>query len=174
MAKKKSIQPQRQLSPNEYIRTKARELPIYKCYINSYWLETGLTNFIIARQHKNGNFTLGFYFVDTYYQGLFQSGTHFNYTKDELEEFIGLLTPKISEKHILVEIAYSLAHNIIYGGIAFAKKNGFKINKEFEISKYILEEDDGKIEYIEIEFGKSEFREKEKEKVILERFKNIK
>ena len=171
--KKKATQTQRQLSPDEYIRTKARELPIYKCYINSYWLETGLTDIIIARQHKNGNFTIGFYIVDTFYKGLFKSGAYFNFTKAQLKELTGFLVKNVEDKYTIVEIDYSLAHNIIYGGLEFAEKKGYAPGKDFELSKYILEENDGKIEHIEIGFGKNEFRETGDDDIIMECVENL-
>ena len=157
--KKKAIQPQRQLKPDEYVRTKARQLPIYKCYVNDYWLNTGLTMVIIARQHKTGNFTLGYYYADTYYRGLFNSGTYFNYTQKELDYYVSLLVSHSKDKHMVVEIDYSLAHNIIYGALDLAKKNGFEQCKNFETAKYILEDNDGKVEYIDVGFGKNEFRQ---------------
>ena len=172
MTKKK--QPIKQLSPYEYIKTKARTFPISKCYINSDWIDMATANIVIARQKPSGNFILGVYCLEFLGKGLVIARAFTNMTQANIDEFLEKMAPKKLEVNMVVEIDYALAHNIIYGGIAFAKKNGFKINKDFEISKYILEEDDGKIEYIEIEFGKSEFREKEKEKVILERFKNIK
>ena len=76
--KKQHKQQVQQLSPVEYIRTKARLLPIYKCYINSYWIEAAMAGILIARQHKNGNFTIGVYFVDTFRRGLFKSAYFFS------------------------------------------------------------------------------------------------
>ena len=51
------------------------------------------------------------------------------------------------------------AHNIIYGALELANKNGLSQCKNFDTAKYILEENDGKIEYIEIGFGINEFRQ---------------
>jgi len=171
--KKKTIKAQHQLSPDEYIRTKARTLPIYKCYINSYWFETGLTILVITRQHKNGNFTIGYYFIDTYWKGLFKSGTNFNFTKAQLDEFVGFIVKGVEDKEMVVEIDYSLAHNIAYGGLEFAEKKGFSPGKGFELSRYILNENDGKIEHIELGFGKNEFREIGDDDIIMECVENM-
>ena len=164
MKKKQYKQPVHQLSPNQYIKTKARSLPIYKCYINSYWIELALTTILVARQHTNGNFTIGYYRIDTFKRGLFKSKAFFNRPKETLAEMLEILVPKDSEHATVVEIDYALAHNIIYGGNALTKTNGLKPDKDFEISKYILEENDGKIEYIEINFGNNELREQERKK----------
>ena len=42
---------------------------------------------------------------------------------------------------------------MLRGAIEFAEDIGFPPHKDFEISKYILEEDDEKIDLVEIEFG---------------------
>jgi len=157
--KKQNNQQARPLSPVEYIKTKARTLPIYKCYINSYWIQTSLTVVVIGRLHTNGNFTFGVYFIDTYNKGLFHSCATFNQKKEVFDDIIAHIVPKECETDMVVEIDYTLAHNIIYGGYDLAKRNGYKPDKDFEISKYILEDNDGTIEYIEINFGKNKERD---------------
>ncbi len=161
--KKQNKQPFHQLSPDEYIKKRARSLPIYKCYINSYWIELALTTILVVRQHTNGNFTIGYYRVDTFNRGLYKSKVFFNQSKEILDEFIEILVPKINDHAMSVEIDYALAHNIIYGGYAFSKANGFKDDEKFIISKYILEDDTDKIPFIEINFGKNEIRERDRE-----------
>ena len=159
--KKKSIQAPRQLSPIEYIKTKARLLPIYKCYVNSYWIESGLTVVLVARQHKTGGFTFAYFLIDMYKRGLFKSRVYFNNSRTELDYMINTIVDKKDKNFMVVEIDYSLAHNIIYGGLEFAEQNGYSAGEKFDLSKYILEENNGKIEYIEIEFGKTELLSKE-------------
>ncbi len=153
MAKKKQHKQQPQLDPFAYIRTKARTLPIYKCYINSNWKEKGLASIIVARQHTTGNFTTGMYIVDTFCKGLVQTYTKFNGDEDILKFNLELHIPPEGDFITLMEIDYTLAHNIIYGAISFAEENGYKPHKDFETFKYILEEDDEDIELIEIDFG---------------------
>ena len=149
-----------QLSRAKYLKTKVRTLPIYKCYINSFWILTSLACVIVTRQHPNGNFALGVYFIDTYNKGLYNSNMTFNQTKEELEDFKEHMVSKNDKQFMLIEIDYGLAHNIIYGGYDFAKSKGYLADKFFEFSKYILEENNGTIEYIEINFGKNEHRDK--------------
>ncbi len=49
---------------------------------------------------------------------------------------------------------YTLAHNIIYGGIAYADELGFRPEKDFSVTQFILEEDDENVELMEdLEFG---------------------
>lgn len=135
-------------SPESYIKTRARHLPLGKCYINKDWEESGFASIIISRKHVNGNFTFGVYLVDLYCLGVKDTIYDFNV----YSPFIDLLD-KFKEEQEAVEIEYTLAHNIIYGAVEYAEDIGFKPHKDFEVSKYLLEEDDDRIELIDIEFG---------------------
>jgi hypothetical protein len=135
-----------QQSPENYIKTQARNLPIAECLISEKWKDSGICNILIARRHKNGNSTLGVYLLDLYCLGLKNCTYHFNvppYEYDFIKSNIGNYD----------ECDYALAHNIIYGGIAFAEDYGFKPDDDFKITQFILEEDDERVELIEVEFG---------------------
>lgn len=135
-------------SPESYIKSRARNLPIYKCYINENWAESGFATILISRKHVNGNFTFSVYLVDVYCLGVKDTFYNFNvYT--EFNE----LRDRFKEEQELVESEYVLVHNIIYGAVEYAEDLGFKPHKDFEVSQYLLEEDDDRIELIDIEFG---------------------
>lgn len=135
-------------SPENYIRTRARLLPIGKCYINEGWAESGFASIVVSRNHINGNFTFAVYLVDLYCLGVKDTFYDFNVNI----EFTELLN-KLKKEQNIEEIDYTLAHNIIYGGVEYAEDIGFKPHKDFEISRYVLEEDDEHIELIDIQFG---------------------
>ena len=137
------------LSPEKYIRTKARQLPIDKCFINEGWNEFGLCTLIVSRKHTNNNLTFGVYLVDIFCLGLKDSLHYFNMSEIKFDDFVDTL----SEQNDMLEIEYPLAHNIIYGAIEFASDFEFKPNKSFLLTQYILEEDTDDIEFIEIPFG---------------------
>ena len=59
MAKKKQTQQAQQLSPENYIRQKARNLPVFECMINEDWEVGKMASVSVARKHTNGNITLG-------------------------------------------------------------------------------------------------------------------
>ncbi|MDO5664401.1 MAG: hypothetical protein Q4G63_03980 [Bacteroidia bacterium] len=42
------------LSPENYIRQRARNLPLYKCFINTNWDEQGLAYIVVSRKHITG------------------------------------------------------------------------------------------------------------------------
>jgi hypothetical protein len=137
------------LSPEKFIRTKVRLLPLGKCYINESWYDMGKGSLIISRKHSNGNITCGFYLVDLFCVGMKDSFYLYNISRNEFENVLD----EMSEKEDLLEIEYSLAHNIIYGSLDFAGTYNFKPHKSFQLTKYILEDAKKEIEYIDIPFG---------------------
>lgn len=140
------------LSPENYLRQKAKSLPIYECLVNENWEKEGLVHVHIARQHSNGNITHAFYLVDLYCLGVKNSGFRFNDSISEYEE----LRERIDEKENFVECSYALAHNIVYAGWIYGEELGFKQHKEFlSITQFMLEDDSDEIELIEIECGKN-------------------
>ena len=142
MAKKNTL---KQLSPENYIKQKARLLPIEKCYINKEWEEMKMATIIVARKHVTENTTLGFYFVDMMCLGVKDSFYEFNISKYDFLDKI--------EQFKLEEVPYILVHNIIYGAMAYAEDYGFSPCKAFSITSHILEEDTEDMELIDIEFG---------------------
>jgi len=133
------------LSPEKYVRTQARSLPIDECLVTEGWEDAGICNVVIARKHKTGNYTTAIYLIDLYCLGLKDTGYQFNVSPEDFD-FL-----KMDRNWINCE--YVLAHNIIYGGIAFAEDYGFKPHKDFAITRFILEEDDEQVELMDIDFG---------------------
>lgn len=150
MAKKKKSAPQL-LSPEKYIREKARSLPIGKCSIDKNWKDIGLTLIAVPRLHKQGTYTLATFMVDTFCRGVMNGIYYFNLPEEEYNEIMNQMNDRFDRQ----EIDYVEAHNIIYGAIAFAEEAGIKPDKSFELTRYILEEDTDDIPLIEYEFGKN-------------------
>ena len=57
MAQKNTGKVIQMLSPENYIRKKARSLPVYECLVNTDWKEQGVAHVMIARNHSNTNIT---------------------------------------------------------------------------------------------------------------------
>ena len=150
MAKKNSGKVIQMLSPENYIRTKARTLPLYECWINTGWEKVNQASCIVSRQHSNGNVTYCFYLVDLLCLGV--KYTHFVFNKP-LSQYKDFLAQ--TEEDIPLELAdYVLVHNVIHAGIEFAGEYEFKPQKDFtSITQYFLEEDNDDIEFMEIECG---------------------
>jgi hypothetical protein len=151
--KKKPSAPQQQMSPVKYITSgRARILPILECWISPNWQEAGISSIVVARKHSTGNVTFGTFLLDTYCLGLKNTGVTFSKPQYEYEEILGQLYYSHNGKE---RIDYVLAHNIIYGAIAYAQDLGFKPEKDWSMSQFILEEDTEDIELMELEFGKN-------------------
>lgn len=152
MAKKKKNKGKviQMLSPENYIKQKARALPIQECWINSLWKEEGLAQVLVARIHSNGHFTVGMYLVDLKCLGIKDAMYFFNMSELEYGELIYKL--KANMQMELTE--YKLVHNIVFAGEEYAEDLGFEPHKDFKIAVYILEEDTDDIELIDIECGR--------------------
>jgi hypothetical protein len=152
MAKKKKGKVVQMLSPENYIRQKARTLPIHECRVNANWQDSGMANLIVSRKHTNGNVTIGLFLVDIFCLGVKDAHYRFNISDMDYREFIDNF-----ESQLPVEIiSYTLAHNIVYSAIEFAEDFGFKPHPKFtSVAQYMLEEDTDDIELIDIECGKN-------------------
>ena len=149
---KKSANQSGQLSPENYIRKKARNLPVKDCYINKDWKDARICNIIIVRQHTNGNVTFCMYMVDLDCLGVKDSLYQFNIPYAQFEDF--LKEGKREYDLSLIKTPYKLVHNIIHAGIEYAEEYGFKPCKEFTaVTGYFLDEDTDDIPLIQIECG---------------------
>lgn len=147
--KKKNIQPQQMLSPEQFIKQKARNLPIEVCYISKDIEEVGEGTVIVVRRHPNDKFTLATYLLDIFCLGVKDTFYRLRLDEFEYEEFFDKYTSMEVK-----EITYNEAHNWIYGAIAFAEEAGIAPHKDFNVTQYMLEEDTEDIPLIEYNYGK--------------------
>lgn len=130
----------------------ARNLPVYECLIDPSWQERGMAQIIISRRQPDGNLIFGVYLVDIFCLGLKDTFCNADFSmwkyKTELcERFYGNEGP--------VDCPISLANNIVYGAIEFAAQFGFKPNKDFKLSQYVLEDKNSVEPCDDVEFGKN-------------------
>jgi len=152
MAKKnKTKQQNKAFKPEDYIRTKVRQLPVYKCYKSINQFEDREMSVIVVRQHPQDTFTFGTYMLDKWCLGVKDTLWQFSVDKEDLDEFLSLFRSKL---HSLEEISYVEAHNWIYGAVDFAEEAGISPCKDFALTKYILEEDNDDVELLEYDFGR--------------------
>jgi hypothetical protein len=150
--KKKPSPPKPQMSPVKYVTSgRARLLPIFECWINQNWEEEGLVTIIVSRNHSTGNVTFATFLMDMYCLGLKDTTTIFSKSAYEYRDIVDSMFESHGGKQM---IDYTLAHNIIYGGIAYAEDLGFKPEADWAFSQFILEEDTEDIELIDVAFGK--------------------
>ena len=150
MAKKKQKKPQGQqhLSPEKYLKQKARSLKIGTCYMSTDIETVGEGHVIVSREHTGGRISIGVYLVDIWCVGVKDSFYRLRMEEYEFEELID------DYRLGLRECSYEEAHNWVYGAIAFAEEAGIEPDKSFKLSQYMLEEDNDNIPLIEYEYGK--------------------
>ena len=151
MKSKKKENAPKILSDKNFIRQKARKLPVGKCYTFDDWEESRPCTIVITRVHLNGNLSFCSYLVDLDCLGVKDTAYYYNVTPEFLDQ-------RMSEYALcdltFVEIPYELAHNIIYAAVDFAKEYGFEPCKDFSsITGFFLEEDTDDFPYIDIKCG---------------------
>lgn len=146
--RKKSPTPPQKFSPRRYIRERARGFPIKACYCNLDWSESGLAQVLVCREQPSGKQLVGIFLIDNFCLGLKNTMHQLNQEDYEVEEL------RMSMEGTISEISYDLAHNLVYGAIDYAEELGFSPQKDFSLTRYILEEDTEDIELIDLEFGK--------------------
>lgn len=150
MAKKKKNSKgngQKPMSDKRFLTEKARSLPIYGCYVNEGWQESGMAHVIVARERGNGNLCVGMFLCDTWCLGVKNAEGAMNLPKEELRQ--KMLYSGVD----YVECDYNLAHNIVYGAEAFAADADIPPTPAFKLWSNILEEDTEDVPLIELEFG---------------------
>ncbi len=138
------------LSPERYIREKARLLPIYECYKFYEQEDSCELSIIVVRKHLGETYTFAAYLLDRWCLGVIKSSWQFSISESELYEYLSLFKDDGLECQ---KIDYVEAHNWVYGALDWATNAGISPCPEFQLTKYILEEDDDNIELREYEFG---------------------
>lgn len=130
----------------------ARDLPIHECLIHPQWQEQGLATILISRKQPNGNLAFGVFMVDVFCLGLKSTFCNADIPLQEYEDGI---KDTMRKQSAYIECDIDLAHRIIYGAIEFARELGFEPQKDFKLSRYILEEPSEKYYSSDLEFGKN-------------------
>lgn len=149
--KKKVVQKQVKLKPENYVKKVARKLPIYECWISESWEEEmEMVQVFVAREKRNGDLLVGIYMIDRACLGVKSTFFRNDMMKDDFEEMIEDTITRGGRN--LIKCDPNLAFNIVYGALEYAEDLGFSPDKDFKVTEYILDEV-GSIEYMDIEFG---------------------
>jgi hypothetical protein len=141
---------QKALSPEQYIRQRARKLPIGDCYLTEGWEDCGELMVWVTRCHPQQTYTVGIYLIDTFCCGVKDSHWYFSLDKSDYAD----LLKKMEECEDLKKVSYEEVHNLIYGVISFAQEGGIEPDSSFNLTQFLLEEDTEDIPLIEYTFGK--------------------
>jgi hypothetical protein len=139
-------------SPQALIRT-AGTFPIIDCLISRDWQQdtTQLTQIIVARQQPNQAVVFGVYLLDRACLGLKNTFCNADFPparyRHEVVAHVASATP-------LEKCPPELAHQLIYQSIDYAAQFGFKPQKDFKWSQFILERRGVLPEPYDLTFGK--------------------
>jgi hypothetical protein len=114
----------------------ARTYPIAGCWVQPGWQENGLAVVVVARRQPDGRLVLGNYEVDYYCLGVKNCFGRGNVSLDWFEK---KLLPKVMPDGVAEPIAPALAHELIYGSIAYAARWGFAPHPDFEFAQEVLD-----------------------------------
>ena len=138
------------LTPEQYIKQKARTLPLGQCYMNKNWFISGIAIAVVCRCHKQGTYTFGVFQLDTFCTGLIECKIEFSRDKESYENIINYL--KNSFK--IEPVTYQEVHNLIYGAVAWGEDAGFTPPNIYNLAKYLMEEDTEDIPLINYQYGR--------------------
>lgn len=138
------------MSDKQFLREKARQVPVSECYVMPDYEQSGVSTVLVARRHKSDKYTVGLYYLDTFCIGLKDSHYFVRIDEDSYDHLLHRL------KDVKIrEATYEEAHNLVYGAIAFAEEAGIAPHESFALTRYILEEDTDEVPLIEYNYGKN-------------------
>lgn len=133
-----------------YLIKNAKNYPLFECLINNDWQDKGLAHILLSRRQPNNKLILGVYLVDIFCLGLKNTFSNANMSMEEYQK----LKLSIFEETAISSYSPGKAYRIIIGAIEYAKRIGFKPQKDFYLSKYVLEELPDTDHDFQLEFGR--------------------
>ena len=137
------------MSPKKRILL-ARNYPLHECLINPSWREAGIAKILISRRQDNGDFLFGVFLVDVLCLGLKDTFCNAGFSSYRYRSEV---VAKVFDE-TPVRCPPALAHQIIYGGIAFARRFGFEPQRDYALSQHILDPPDRWEPCEDVEFGR--------------------
>lgn len=128
----------------------ARSYPLEGCWAMEGWGKNGLAVVAVARRQPDGLIVFGNYLVDTYCLGL--KNTYYDADVPR-GRFLAQVLPRLFPQGAPVPISADVAHEIIYGGIEYAAQLGFRPQRDFAQTQFILDPPDMHPRTGAVEFG---------------------
>ena len=141
------------LSGQAIIR-RARTFPLFECLISSNWQkdDMGLIEILLARKQPDGDICFGVYLVDKLCLGLKNTFARAGIPRARYQNEAG---SNIFRSGRPVTCPIELAHQMIYASIDYAAQFGFKPEKDFELTQYMLAPRGELEEPYDLTFGKN-------------------
>ncbi len=147
-----SIKPIKIIGPRYHLQH-AREYPILGCWVMEGWQQEGITPVVVARQQESDKVVFTVCLVDLYCLGIKDAYAN---TDISLRKFHSELKNMCSGAPEPCSI--ELAHEIIYGGMEYAERYGFKPHLDFtaQFCDQILDPSDTHPRTNNVVFGKDD------------------
>jgi hypothetical protein len=113
------------LGPRYYLQH-AREYPILGCWVMNGWHEEGITPVVIARQQASDKIIFAVCLVDLYCLGIKDAYANADISLRKFQNELPKMCSSAPES-----CSPELAHEIIYGGLEYAERYGFKPHPDF-------------------------------------------
>ena len=117
----------------------AHNYPLEGCWVQNGWQEAGLAVIVIARRQPDGLLLFGDYLVDHYCLGVKDCYTRTNIPRTVFYE---QALPTLLKEGGPQEITPALAHELIYGGIEYTARYGFRPHRDFAVAQQVLDPPD--------------------------------
>jgi len=128
----------------------AKSYHLHECLIDKEWQDRGLAQILLSRKQPNNKLILGVYLVDIFCLGLKNTFCNANISLEEYQR----LKLGIFKGTVIVPCSPEKVCKIIFGAIEYAKRIGFKPQKDFDLSQYVLEGLQNNDCDLTLEFGK--------------------
>src|SRR5260221_8918392 len=139
---------------SQSIIRRAREFPLYECWINANWQtdDLGLVQIVLARQQPDGDICFGVYLVDKFCLGLKNTFARAGFSRARYHDEV---PGKIFREMKSMQCPVELAHQVIYASIDYAAQFGFSPEKDYALTQYLLAPRGELDEPYDLTFGKN-------------------
>jgi len=139
---------------SQSIIRRAREFPLYECWINANWQtdDLGLVQIVLARQQPDGDICFATYLVDKFCLGLKNTFARAGFSRARYHDEV---PGKMFREMKAIQCPVELAHQMIYASIDYAAQFGFTPEKDYALTQYLLAPRGELDEPYDLTFGKN-------------------
>ena len=127
----------------------ARKYPLEGCWVQSGWQEAGLAVVVVACRQPNGLLVVGNFLVDYYCLGVKSCFARPNVSSAMFYAELPQLIPGEA-----LPITAELAHELIWGGIEYAARYGFRPDPDFKLAQLVVDPPEAHPRTGAVTFGK--------------------
>lgn len=140
-------------NPLNLIKKKGRSLPVYKSYINEGAEDINQMTILTCVKEMGSKYLVGVYLIDRGCLGLKNTVVHIIESWGGVEDFLEQAYPVGMDR---LDCEWDMLNELVYKGINFAGQYGFKPNKDFKITQYLLKEESEVGDEFDIDFGNND------------------